>query len=218
VSERGRPRSFDRDQALQKAMEVFWARGYAGASVAELTQAMGIAAPSLYAAFGGKADLYREAMDRYIAQSGGRVWAQLEQPTARASVEAVLREAARGMTAPGQPAGCMVSLSGAQPGDLGAELCAEMAARRSEMLAIFRARLDRGQADGEIAATTDLEALARFYVAVHQGMSLQAREGATEAQLQKLVDAAMAGWGALTGSDLPPLAGEAAGHRAKRDA
>ncbi|MBA4806960.1 TetR/AcrR family transcriptional regulator [Brevundimonas sp.] len=198
MSERGRPRSFDRDQALQKAMELFWARGYAGASVAELTQAMGIAAPSLYAAFGGKADLYREAMDRYIATSGGRVWAQLEQPTARGSVEAVLREAARVMTQPGQPAGCMASLSAAQPDDLGAELCAEMAARRGAGLTTFLERLKRGQAEREISEAADLEAMARFYVAVHQGMSLQAREGVTETDLQKLVDAAMAAWEPLT--------------------
>lgn len=198
MSDRGRPRSFDRDVALQKAVEVFWARGYAGASMAELTGAMGISPPSLYAAFGSKADLYRRAMDRYVATSGAALWGLLEQPTAKAGVEAVLRAAAHGMVQPGKPFGCMVALSGAQPEDFDADLCRDLTPIWRLSKNALLERMQRGQAAGEIAAGADLTALALFYAAVNQGMSLQAREGATAYELDRLVTAAMAAWEPMT--------------------
>jgi len=198
VSERGRPRSFDRDVVLQKAMEVFWARGYAAASMADLTAAMGIAAPSLYAAFGSKAGLFREAVALYTGDATEDYWLRNDRPTARGTLEAYLRDAAVGMTRSDRPRGCMVMLSAAQPCDMEPDLYAELKALRVESMTRIRQRLQRAQDEGEIAATVDLNAVARFYVTVHQGMSLQAREGATETELRSLADSAMAAWEPLT--------------------
>ena len=198
MSERGRPRSFDRDVVLQKAMEVFWARGYAAASMADLTAAMGIAAPSLYAAFGSKAGLFREAVALYTGDATEDYWLRNDRPTARGTLEAYLRDAAVGMTRSDRPRGCMVMLSAAQPCDMEPDLYAELKALRVESMTRIRQRLQRAQDEGEIAATVDLNAVARFYVTVHQGMSLQAREGATETELRSLADSAMAAWEPLT--------------------
>lgn len=201
MSDRGRPRSFDRDVALQKAVEVFWARGYAGASMAELTGAMGISPPSLYAAFGSKADLYRQAMDRYMATSGAALWGLLEQPTAKAGVEAVLRAAAHGMVQPGKPFGCMVALSGAQPEDFDADLHQDMTTVWQGTRQALHNRFERAQAAGEIDAGADLDAIALFYATVHQGMSLQARQGATADELDRLVTSALMAWEPMTRPD-----------------
>lgn len=207
MSDRGRPRSFDRDVALQKAMEVFWARGYAGASMAELTGAMGISPPSLYAAFGSKADLYRQAMDRYVATSGAALWGLLEEPTARAGVAKALRTAAQAMVRPDQPLGCMVALSSAQPEDFDAELQQDMTTVWQGSKTALLNRLVRAQAAGEIAADADLDAIALFYATVHQGMSLQARQGATADELNRLVTAAMAAWEPMTQGSVRHQAG-----------
>jgi AcrR family transcriptional regulator len=203
MSDRGRPRSFDRDKALQKAVEVFWARGYAGASVAELTQAMGIAAPSLYAAFGGKADLYREAVALYSGDAGEDYWLRNDRPTARETLDAYLRDAAAGMTSPDRPRGCMIMLSAAQPCDMSPDLYAELKALRCETVTRIETRLARAQEAGEIGEGVNLSAVARFYATVHQGMSLQAREGATTEALLGVVDVAMAGWEAATRRPTP---------------
>src|ERR671919_2398814 len=107
MAERGRPRSFERDTALRRAMEVFWAKGFDGASMADLTGAMGINSPSLYAAFGSKEDLFREAVALYGATEGTEIWSGLQEaPTARAAVERFLRVSAESFTRPGKPRGC----------------------------------------------------------------------------------------------------------------
>ena len=114
MAERGRPRSFDRAAALHRAMEVFWARGYDGASMADLTAAMGINSPSLYAAFGCKEALFREALELYETGEGGSASRSLQEaPTARAGIEAMLRENAVAYTAPDRPPGCMIVLASA---------------------------------------------------------------------------------------------------------
>ncbi|MBF6482277.1 TetR/AcrR family transcriptional regulator, partial [Nocardia cyriacigeorgica] len=113
MAERGRPRAFDRDVALRRAMEVFWEHGYEGASMTDLTSAMGINSPSLYAAFGGKEALFREAIELYGRTEGGLTARALrEEPTARAAIEAMLRDNAVAYTAPDKPHGCMVVLAG----------------------------------------------------------------------------------------------------------
>ena len=195
---RGRPRSFDRAQALDSAMRVFWAKGFAGASMSELTAAMGIASPSLYAAFGSKEGLYREAVDHYVAIHSGEFWGVMDLPTARESVEGLLRNAARVFSDPEVPNGCMIIQTAGEadelPPDLAARLC-EMRASNTETLA---RRIERGIRDGDVGAGTDVRAVADFYATVHKGLSLSAKGGATREELDSVATSAMAAWEPLT--------------------
>jgi AcrR family transcriptional regulator len=197
---RGRPRSFDRGEALRRAMVVFWERGYEGTSISDLTQAMGIATPSLYAAFGRKEDLFRQAVELYEATEGAvRARALAGGPTARAAIEAVLRTDARTHPDPATPNGCMVVLAATAGTTENAEVREFLADNRRAGLAAFEARIRRGIEDGDVPATADPAAMAGFYVTVMQGMSIQARDGASTAALDRVVDGAMAAWDAFTG-------------------
>ena len=194
---RGRPRTFDRSAALHRAMEVFWTHGYEGTSIADLTGALGIASPSLYAAFGSKEELYVEAVGLYNSALGEAPQRALEEtPVTRDAVEAMLRVNAAAYVAPGRPSGCMVML--ATPASAGGNeaVLKFLAGCRAVDLDALRARIDRGVAAGDVPAGTDTAALARFVTAVLQGMSLQARDGADHEALTGVVDCAMAGWDA----------------------
>jgi AcrR family transcriptional regulator len=181
----GRPRSFDRDQALRSAMEVFWARGFDATTLQELLTAMGgLTPPSFYAAFGSKEDVFLEAVDLYQRQIGGRIQQACEEPaTAREAIEAMLREGVNALTAPGLPRGCLL---------LGAMNCTnpriqahlvEMRCRAPEMI---RRRLERGVRDGDVPSGLDLAGMASFY-----------GDEPSRAVLMRAVDGAMAAWDAL---------------------
>ncbi len=191
----GRPRGFDREAALQDAMRLFWRKGYGATSMNDLCEAMGIRSPSLYAAFGSKDDLYLEAIGHYVGTVGATVWGKLAAgATARDGIETLLRTAAETLpeTADGPP-GCMAMLAGVA--DEWPAAIAEAAGRvRRESLAGLRARLAAGVDDGELAPSTDLDRLARFYLGVVQGMAIQARDGATEEELIGIAAMAMAAW------------------------
>ncbi|GGZ75905.1 TetR/AcrR family transcriptional regulator [Streptomyces echinoruber] len=192
-SRRGRPRSFDRATALEKALLAFWEHGYEATSVADLTRAMGIGAPSLYAAFGDKQALFTEVVHEYRARYGSfGDRALAEEPTARAAVERVLREAAAEYTAPDRPHGCLVVHAATNCST--PEVEALLRERRNANIAAFESRIRAGIAAGELPADTDAGALARCVGAVLQGMSQQARDGASRAELEALVDVALAGW------------------------
>ncbi|WP_437927199.1 TetR/AcrR family transcriptional regulator [Sorangium sp. So ce291] len=195
---RGRPRSFDRAAALRRAMEVFWERGYEGTSLSDLTTAMGINSPSLYAAFGCKEALFREAVSLYNEVEGAAVArAVRDAPTARRAVEAMLRGNAEAYVSPGKPSGCMIVLAatlGTQESE--AVRCHLAEVRRGALVELQR-RLDRGVAEGDLPAGTDTAALAAFYTTVLQGLSIQARDGASREALLAIVDCAMAAWDAL---------------------
>lgn len=195
---RGRPRSFDRDAALRAAMEVFWRDGYEGASMAELTQAMGINAPSLYAAFGSKEDLFLEAMRLYVQLENGDSWNLLSAASsAREGIRQLLECAARALTRPRLPQGCMLILgdtnSSMQSGKVHRYLCDW----RRDAQATFEERIRRGIAEGDVPPNADAKAMAAFYMTVMQGMSLRARDGASREALMQVVASAVAAWDVL---------------------
>jgi AcrR family transcriptional regulator len=190
---RGRPRSFDRGRALERAMHVFWRQGYEATSVSDLTRAMGINPPSLYAAFGDKEQLYLEALGRYQQRRVESMakWFD-EEPTAKAAVRRLLTEAATELARAGAPRGSMLVLSAMQCSS--DALQAKLAERRASVRAILKARIDRGLHEGELARGTDTDALVDFYSAVFQGMSLQARAGASRKRLLATAALAMRAW------------------------
>jgi AcrR family transcriptional regulator len=191
---RGRPRSFDREEALERAMEVFWRQGYEATSIGDLTAAMGINPPSLYAAFGDKERLFLEAVERYECRPGFGASVLCEEPTARGAIERLLEESARELTRRGHPRGCMVVTAATNCSIGSAHLQAALAKRRAASEAYVKARIERGIRDGEVPPTTDAGALAKFYTTVIQGMTIQARDGATRKRLLAVGEAAMRAW------------------------
>ncbi|NUS12141.1 MAG: TetR/AcrR family transcriptional regulator [Streptomyces sp.] len=184
----GRPRSFDRDEALERAVTVFWRHGYDATSVALLTGALGIGAPSLYAAFGDKKALFLEALDRYLATHGAfTARALAEEPDARAAVGRLLHEACAAYTRPDRPPGCLLITAATNCSPQSEDVAGHLRGIRLRGRAALEARL---AADGVPGAA----ALAAFYAAVLQGMSAQARDGATTADLRRIADTALLAW------------------------
>jgi AcrR family transcriptional regulator len=200
VATRGRPRTFDPDVALQQALDVFWERGYDGTSLNDLADAMGIASASIYACFGSKEDLFRKVMVLYGTTSGEPPRRALrEQPTAHAAVHAMLRATADEITRPGTPPGCMLvlaGLTGAVENEAVRELLAD---RRRNQFTTIKDRLARGVTDADLSTPpAGLDAIARYYTTVVHGLSVQARDGATRAELETVITCAMAAWDTLT--------------------
>jgi AcrR family transcriptional regulator len=199
----GRPREFDRDAALEAAMLLFWRKGFAATSMNDLCEAMGIRSPSLYAAFGGKEALYLEAVDHYVRTVGPPVWDRLaDGETARAGVESLLLAATESLPkSRATPAGCMAAL-GAVGDEWPPAITNVVRKVRLKMLSNLRSRLEAAVSDGELPASTDIDRLSRFYLSVFEGMAIQARDGASRAELRGVAAAAMAAWpgGNLEGS------------------
>ncbi len=191
----GRPRAFDRGAALEAAMHLFWRKGFSATSMNDLCDAMGIRSPSLYAAFGSKEALYLEAVGQYVRTVGPPIWGKLaEGTTARSGVERLLLAASESLPQSTEtPAGCMPTL--AAIGDEWPTAVAEVVkAVRLEMLNLLRSRLGAAMAERELSSSTDVDRLSRFYLGVYQGMAVQARDGATAADLRGMAEAAMAAW------------------------
>ncbi len=202
---RGRPRGFDRDAALETAMKTFWQFGYEGASMAALTEAMGINSPSLYACFGSKEGLFRECVDLYLATEDRKTRDKLaEEPTTRGAVGAMLRKVVDNLTDPAGARGCLLVLgdSNASPEHDG--IHRYLSQRRKEIQVAFEDRLKRGIAEGDLPPRTDIKAMAAFFITVMQGLSLRARDGASRATMLQVADAAMAAWDSLVGTRKPP--------------
>ncbi|MFI7618379.1 TetR/AcrR family transcriptional regulator [Nonomuraea terrae] len=194
-----RQRAFDREAALETALLAFWRHGYEATSVAELTAAMGIKPPSLYAAFGDKRRLFEEAVRRYQETYGAfSTRALAEEPTGRAAVERVLREAAAEYASPDHPAGCLVITGAVNCGPESAEVEELLRGFREDAKAAFKRRIDDDLAAGRLPAGTDTAGLATFYAAVIQGMSTQSRDGASHADLLRVADLAMSAWPAAS--------------------
>ncbi|AUX40992.1 TetR family transcriptional regulator [Sorangium cellulosum] len=199
---RGRPRAFDRDTALDAALQVFWRHGYDATSLSELTAAMKISPPSLYAAFGSKKGLFLEAVDLYARRYGEGARRALEDaPTAKAAVTHLLMQSAAIFSAPAHPFGCFIALGAVNCAPGSAEVEAALRERRAASGAALRERIARGIEDGELPPGTDAAALARFYGAVIQGMSVQARDGASREALESVARAALLAWPARSSED-----------------
>jgi len=194
---RGRPRSFDREAALERAIEVFWAKGYESASISDLTRAMGINPPSLYAAFGDKEQLFLQAIERYQAVRGSSC-PYGDAATARDAFAALLAYMAEELTSSEHPRGCMMIMAAATASSASRELQAALACRRAESQAYMKARIQRGITEGDVPPETDAAALTDFYATIIGGMSLQAKDGATRKSLLATAERAM--------SVFPPVA------------
>lgn len=190
----GRPREFDLDEALDSAMLLFWRKGYDGASIADLTEALGVARPSLYAAFGSKKQLFLKALDRYDQRTAGFLAGSLRASTARMVVEAMLRGAANFHSDPANPRGCLM-VHGALVGPDESELLRkETSARRANLTEAIRERLERALGEGDFPPQSNPPAFAHFVVAVLRGMAVEAASGATGEKLHQIVDVAMSTW------------------------
>lgn len=195
MAERGRPRGFDRTEALERAMDLFWRETYEGASLADLTGAMGIAAPSLYAAFGSKEQLFREVVEHYANTQDCGIWQTLDEvDDIRSAVEGFLLATADAYSTGETPPGCLIVL-GAQHGlDDGSPARRELRERRRDNLRRLAARFDRAIAEGALPGDFPAHDAAAFYLSVQTGMSLLARDGADRACLRAVAQGAMLGW------------------------
>ena len=177
-------------------MRVFWKKGFEGASLPDLTKAMGINRPSMYAAFGNKAELFKKAMDRYTGPEGpGTYFAEaLAKPTARAVTEALFYGAVEVLSKPGNPKGCLVVQGALACGD-GAE-CArkDLVARRLEADARLRERFERAKKEGDLSRDSSAADLARFVTTLVHGMAVATTSGATREELRRVADVGMRGW------------------------
>ncbi|HEY0291630.1 MAG TPA: TetR/AcrR family transcriptional regulator [Hansschlegelia sp.] len=187
----GRHKEFDVDEALCAALQVFWRQGYEGASLTELTEAMGITRPSLYATYGNKEDLFRKVLDRYEQNHLCFVAHALEEPTARATIERLLKGYADVLTNPMHPPGCLGVNSTVGCGGEGNAIRQELIARRSLSEDTLRQRLDRAAQDGELSSGESPADWARYVMAVGLGMAMKAASGATREELYKVADLAL---------------------------
>jgi AcrR family transcriptional regulator len=190
----GRPRGFDIDEALNSALRVFWEKGYEGASLLDLTQAMGINRPSLYAAFGNKESLFHQAVERYVEKNACHVRAALGEPTARGAVERLLRESIALITDSKNPKGCFLVQSALACGDAAEPIRKAMAGRRAVGEAALRERFRRAIQDGDLPADTDAADLARFVTVVAHGIAVQAAGGTSREKLRRAAAIAMRAW------------------------
>ncbi|MFT8423006.1 MAG: TetR/AcrR family transcriptional regulator, partial [Gluconacetobacter sp.] len=187
---RGRPRSFDRAEVLIRAAETFWRLGYEGASITDLTTAMGITPQSFYAAFESKAALYRETIEWYLTTIGAFVPEILSKEThAPTAFRQLLERAAREFTKPGRPHGCMIATAALSCGEEHHELVTFVAAQRARTLKLLQMRAEKGVLEGDYPEKTDTIAIARYISALIQGLSVQAIDGAEEQELLSMVQA-----------------------------
>jgi AcrR family transcriptional regulator len=192
---RGRPRSFDRDQALLTAMHEFWQRGFEPVSVAELTAAMGITPPSLYAAFGDKKTLFREVVERY-QQTHGTFFATAlaAEESVRDGVARALRAAAMEYTRPEHPPGCLILNAAVNCTPASADITELLRAQRAANITALRERIEADVTDGRLPADTDASRLAVLVGVILQGMSQHARDGADTNELLAVAEATMLAW------------------------
>jgi AcrR family transcriptional regulator len=190
----GRTRQFDADEALDRALEVFWKRGYAGASLPELTRAMGINRPSLYAAFGNKEQLFRKALDRYQTGPNSFLTEALREPTARAVAEAVFSGFVRMQRDRDNPRGCLIVSGALACGEEAETVRRELSRLRRGVVTALRERFGRAVREGDLPAGMDCATLARYVATVLNGLAVQAASGATQTELRRVSAVALRAW------------------------
>ncbi len=191
---RGRPRVFDMDAALDKVLEVFWKRGYEGASIAELTETLGINKPSLYAAFGNKEELFKKALSRYVAGPVAFIQEAINQPTAYEVAQSFLIQAAEFFTDMKHPKGCLIvqaALSESADSLMVKDLLTQYRYSYEHQLA---RRFEKAKKEGDLPADANAETLAKFLSTLHQGMSVQVTSGASKRELMEIVEFALKSW------------------------
>ncbi|MCK2212329.1 TetR/AcrR family transcriptional regulator [Actinomadura sp. ATCC 31491] len=191
IRERGRPRGFDADAALDRAIEVFWRQGYEGASLTDLTDAMGVNRSSMYAAYGNKEDLFRRAVARYAEADMAYAREALAEPTAYRVIERFLRANADALTRPDRPAGCLSVQGGLSAGSDGGSVARFLAASRLAGERALAERLARAVEEGDLPPGTDPAALARYVMVVSEGNAVHAAAGVDRAGLHATVDLAL---------------------------
>ena len=192
---RGRPRGFDRDAALEKALHLFWSRGFEATSISDLTSAMRITPPALYSAYGDKKRLFLEAVDRYERDAGCFAQKALtEEPSAEDAIRSLLQGAVNSFTQPGAPKGCLVVLGATNCTAESNDVYLALAERRANAEKAVRARIHAGQMAGELAAGTDVDALTGMVTATLYGLAVKAKDGVSRAQLHKIVSQLMQSW------------------------
>ena len=191
---RGRPREFCVHEALAKALRVFWSKGYEAASLTDLTEAMGITRPSLYAAFGNKESLFCKALDLYEREKLEYVGKALAQPTARAVAETMLRGAVEAMTGDHDPHGCLRVIATATCGDEAQGIREELEKRGTAIRQTIVERFERAKAEGDLPPNIDVEGLTDLLKAMLQGISMQAASGASRKELERVVETGLAMW------------------------
>ena len=191
---RGRPRSFDTEQALDRALQVFWKKGYEGASLSDLTAAMGINRPSLYSAFGDKRALFSKVLDRYVGETRCGLQEALKQPTARAFAERLLHRGATSMCSSRNPRGCLLVQGALACGDAADSVRSELISRRHTDEVTIRNRLKRAKEEGDLPPDSDPSALAHYITTVLHGMAVEAASGASPAKLRRVADIALRAW------------------------
>jgi len=190
----GRPRSFDPEAVLAPAMLLFWRHGYEATSLAELTQAMGVTPPSIYAAYGDKKGLFRAAVQRYLSRSQTPVEIIAQANTAMAAAQMLIEGAAEAYTGADTPPGCLLATSAIAVSAEADDVRQELAAIRRDIEMALRDKIIGDIHAGEMAAETDPETLAAYVMTIIQGLSTLARDGATRSKLQRIAHLSMAVW------------------------
>jgi AcrR family transcriptional regulator len=191
---RGRPRAFDPDTALEAALRVFWQKGYEGTALSDLTAAMGINRPSIYATFGNKEALFRKALDRYSERTTNFTAEALKESTARAVAERLLVGTADLLSRPGNPKGCLVVQGALACGEEADPIRKELISRRATGEATLRERFEHAKLEGDLPAGADAGDLARYVMAVMHGMSVQSAGGVSRTDLQRVIDLSLRAW------------------------
>jgi AcrR family transcriptional regulator len=190
----GRPRAFDKDQALDQALHVFWEKGYEGTSIADLTAVMGINPPSLYAAFGNKEALFKKALERYEAKRDAFFAEAFAAPTAREAMTRLLEGTAELLSDKRTPQGCLMVQGALCGGDACESVKQDLASRRQAGEVLIRERLKRAKREDDLPEDADPAALASYVATVMQGMAVQAAGGATAKQLREIARLALRAW------------------------